>query len=175
MTTDISVGVRWDPVTQQEIEDYDYDGGNSSSRLFERSRIKALAGNKKKSFARSVPLNCADVLLPFIYYSHYTNDFAWFQTNANLFRKRHFANGSIHTWFVPIVASRIFTPIYEMERCLSNYLKYYPVNGYPKWRKGKWGYTVLKMWIKLYSFFYESSVCILKTWVRMISSMEIQG
>ena len=45
MTTDISVSVRWDPVTQQEIEDYDYDGGNSSSRLFERSRIKALAGN----------------------------------------------------------------------------------------------------------------------------------
>ena len=44
MTTDISVGLRWDSVTQQEIEDYDYDGGNSSSRLFERSRIKALAG-----------------------------------------------------------------------------------------------------------------------------------
>ena len=46
MTTDISVGPRWDPVTQQEIlmEDYEYDGGNSSSRLFERSRIKALAG-----------------------------------------------------------------------------------------------------------------------------------
>ena len=46
MTTDISVSVRWDPATQQEIiDDYDYDGGNSSSRLFERSRIKALAGN----------------------------------------------------------------------------------------------------------------------------------
>ena len=47
MTTDISVGVRWDPIHNQEvIEDYefDYDGGNSSSRLFERSRIKALAG-----------------------------------------------------------------------------------------------------------------------------------
>lgn len=47
MTTDISV-VRWDPSLQQEIvDDYEYDGGNSSSRLFERSRIKALAG---KSF-----------------------------------------------------------------------------------------------------------------------------
>ena len=47
MTTDISVSVRWDPATQQEvIDDYDYDGGNSSSRLFERSRIKALAGMK---------------------------------------------------------------------------------------------------------------------------------
>ena len=49
MTTDISVGVRWDPINQQNevIEDFefDYDGGNSSSRLFERSRIKALAGN----------------------------------------------------------------------------------------------------------------------------------
>jgi len=47
MTTDISVGVRWDPIGNQDvIEDYEfeYDGGNSSSRLFERSRIKALAG-----------------------------------------------------------------------------------------------------------------------------------
>lgn len=47
MTTDISV-VRWDPAIQQDgtgiVEDYEYDGGNSSSRLFERSRIKALAG-----------------------------------------------------------------------------------------------------------------------------------
>jgi spectrin beta len=50
MTTDVSVGVRWDPLNQgneqgggEEIE-FDYDGGNSSSRLFERSRIKALAG-----------------------------------------------------------------------------------------------------------------------------------
>lgn len=50
MTTDISVSVRWDPATQQEvIDDYDYDGGNSSSRLFERSRIKALAGKYQPS------------------------------------------------------------------------------------------------------------------------------
>ena len=55
MTTDISVGVRWDPLngSQQDgngqIEDYDfeYDGGNSSSRLFERSRIRALAGESQ--------------------------------------------------------------------------------------------------------------------------------
>ena len=54
MTTDISVGVRWDPLSQQqqggdnngEEYEFDYDGGNSSSRLFERSRIKALAGEK---------------------------------------------------------------------------------------------------------------------------------
>lgn len=46
MTTDISI-VRWDPTLQQEIvDDYEYDGGNSSSRLFERSRIKALAGTQ---------------------------------------------------------------------------------------------------------------------------------
>ena len=46
MTTDISVNVRWDPQLQQDvIEDLDYDGGNASSRLFERSRIKALSGN----------------------------------------------------------------------------------------------------------------------------------
>lgn len=44
MTTDISV-VRWDPSQGPEyIDEYEYDGGNSSSRLFERSRIKALAG-----------------------------------------------------------------------------------------------------------------------------------
>lgn len=47
MTTDISV-VRWDPSQGnggEYIDEYEYDGGNSSSRLFERSRIKALAGN----------------------------------------------------------------------------------------------------------------------------------
>lgn len=46
MTTDISV-VRWDPSQgpgNEYIDEYEYDGGNSSSRLFERSRIKALAG-----------------------------------------------------------------------------------------------------------------------------------
>lgn len=46
MTTDISV-VRWDPSQgpgSEYIDEYEYDGGNSSSRLFERSRIKALAG-----------------------------------------------------------------------------------------------------------------------------------
>ena len=54
MTTDISVGVRWDPLNgaangDQPMEgdfEYEYDGGNSSSRLFERSRIRALAGRK---------------------------------------------------------------------------------------------------------------------------------
>lgn len=43
MTTDISV--RYDPITKTENTD-EYDGGNSSSRLFERARIKALAGMK---------------------------------------------------------------------------------------------------------------------------------
>ncbi|MCL4134690.1 UNVERIFIED_CONTAM: hypothetical protein GTU68_033976, partial [Idotea baltica] len=59
MTTDISIGVRWDPIKQEEvIEDFDYDGGNSSSRLFERSRIKALADEResvqKKTFCKWV-------------------------------------------------------------------------------------------------------------------------
>ncbi|XP_050300402.1 spectrin beta chain isoform X2 [Anthonomus grandis grandis] len=58
MTTDISI-VRWDPTLQQQIEeDYEYDGGNSSSRLFERSRIKALADEResvqKKTFQKWV-------------------------------------------------------------------------------------------------------------------------
>lgn len=44
MTTDISV--RYDPITQTETNE-EYDGGNSSSRLFERARIKALAGKTR--------------------------------------------------------------------------------------------------------------------------------
>ncbi|XP_050732395.1 spectrin beta chain-like isoform X2 [Eriocheir sinensis] len=61
MTTDISVGVRWDPLKQEEVIDealIEYDGGNSSSRLFERSRIKALADEResvqKKTFMKWV-------------------------------------------------------------------------------------------------------------------------
>ncbi|XP_013782687.1 spectrin beta chain-like isoform X2 [Limulus polyphemus] len=58
MTTDIAVGVRWDPLMQHDLEDFEYDGGNSSSRLFERSRIKALADERetvqKKTFCKWV-------------------------------------------------------------------------------------------------------------------------
>lgn len=60
MTTDVSLNVRWDPDARKEIEDfeYDYDGGNSSSRLFERSRIRALADERetvqKKTFCKWV-------------------------------------------------------------------------------------------------------------------------
>lgn len=60
MTTDISI-VRWDPSQnngQDYIDEYEYDGGNSSSRLFERSRIKALAEERetvqKKTFTKWV-------------------------------------------------------------------------------------------------------------------------
>ncbi|XP_026313733.1 spectrin beta chain isoform X3 [Hyposmocoma kahamanoa] len=60
MTTDISVS-RWDPSIghgQEIIDDFEYDGGNSSSRLFERSRIKALADEResvqKKTFQKWV-------------------------------------------------------------------------------------------------------------------------
>jgi spectrin beta len=64
MTTDISVGVRWDPINQQnetinqDDYEFEYDGGNSSSRLFERSRIKALAGKHKIH----VPIFVTDLL-----------------------------------------------------------------------------------------------------------------
>jgi len=65
MTTDISVGVRWDPLNGQQDGngvpdefDFEYDGGNSSSRLFERSRIRALADERehvqKKTFTKWV-------------------------------------------------------------------------------------------------------------------------
>ncbi|XP_050344038.1 spectrin beta chain isoform X6 [Nymphalis io] len=60
MTTDISVS-RWDPSIghgQEIIDEIEYDGGNSSSRLFERSRIKALADEResvqKKTFQKWV-------------------------------------------------------------------------------------------------------------------------
>ena len=36
----IPAGIRWD---SGEMDD-DFDGGNNSAKLFERSRIKALAG-----------------------------------------------------------------------------------------------------------------------------------
>lgn len=71
MTTDISVTPRWDQAAQQQqqkqpngvpdllatiVDDFDYDGGNSSSRLFERSRIRALADEResvqKKTFCK---------------------------------------------------------------------------------------------------------------------------
>lgn len=80
MTTDISV-VRggWDPTLQQEIVDeYEYDGGNSSSRLFERSRIKALAGTELCRFSFSI-VSFIYVLLQktmrfvFIDYNEYIN------------------------------------------------------------------------------------------------------
>lgn len=53
MTTDISM-VRWDPSqgNGEYIDEYEYDGGNSSSRLFERSRIKALAGKYRFGFKK---------------------------------------------------------------------------------------------------------------------------
>src|SRR5437870_13056985 len=61
MTTDIAARGAWDPVTftQEGMEEYaEYDGGNSSSRLFERSRIKALADEResvqKKTFTKWV-------------------------------------------------------------------------------------------------------------------------
>lgn len=48
MTTDISVSYRWSDPSHQpdqpDAEEFQYDGGNSSSRLYERSRIRALAG-----------------------------------------------------------------------------------------------------------------------------------
>jgi hypothetical protein len=40
-----STNVKWDPSTQQQNNiDEDYDGGNSTARLFERTRIQVLAG-----------------------------------------------------------------------------------------------------------------------------------
>ncbi|XP_047735798.1 spectrin beta chain isoform X3 [Hyalella azteca] len=57
MTTDICIGERWEPLKQDELIE-EYDGGNSSSRLFERSRIKALADEResvqKKTFMKWV-------------------------------------------------------------------------------------------------------------------------
>ncbi|XP_075591852.1 spectrin beta chain isoform X2 [Dermatophagoides farinae] len=56
MTTDISA--HYDPITHTDILIDEYDGGNSSSRLFERARIKALAEERelvqKKTFTKWV-------------------------------------------------------------------------------------------------------------------------
>jgi spectrin beta len=74
MTTDISVGVRWDPLNgangDQPMEgdfEFEYDGGNSSSRLFERSRIRALAGQyfRNKLTVLLLPGTTGAILLVF--------------------------------------------------------------------------------------------------------------
>ena len=84
MTTDISVGVRWDPLNGQNggadngqpgangSEDYefDYDGGNSSSRLFERSRIRALAGQSSFFYLEIVSLGWMQLCIRFLFLLH---------------------------------------------------------------------------------------------------------
>jgi spectrin beta len=66
MTTDIAA-VRWEQQVGEQLEDYEYDGGNSSSRLFERSRIKALAGNNTSLslhtpyWAAITPVRCPSI------------------------------------------------------------------------------------------------------------------
>lgn len=79
MTTDISI-VRWDPSQnngQEYIDEYEYDGGNSSSRLFERSRIKALAG--KVSFVNlQGQIHYHSLLL---------------QRNVKQYKRKHLQNG----------------------------------------------------------------------------------
>ena len=58
MTTDIAPDrlVRWDPsapATGGDLEEYEYEGGKSSSKIFERSRIRALAGELKYSIGQN--------------------------------------------------------------------------------------------------------------------------
>ena len=52
MTTDINVGVRWDSLNGQQ------DGGNSSSHLFEKSRIRALTDEQEHVQKDLVRINC---------------------------------------------------------------------------------------------------------------------
>ncbi|KPI92466.1 Spectrin beta chain [Papilio xuthus] len=65
MTTDISVS-RWDPSIghgQEIIDEFEYDGGNSSSRLYERSRIKALAAEcQSRSAGDMTSTECYDLI-----------------------------------------------------------------------------------------------------------------
>lgn len=79
MTTDISVS-RWDPSIghgQEIIDEIEYDGGNSSSRLFERSRIKALAGEIIILLTLLVSIGGAFITLIFEIF----NWFYYFKTN----------------------------------------------------------------------------------------------
>lgn len=91
MTTDIAV--RYDPITQDQSQD-EYDGGNSSSRLFERARIKALAGKLLTFFTIFLSLKLS---------------FEFSQRNVKQYKRKHFANGSIRIWHVPICESAIST------------------------------------------------------------------
>ena len=52
MTTDISVGARWDSLNGQQY------GGNSSSSLFENSRIRALTDEREHVQKDLVRINC---------------------------------------------------------------------------------------------------------------------
>ena len=52
MTTDISVGARWDYLNKQQ------DGDNLSSSLFEKSRIKALTDEREHVQKDLVRINC---------------------------------------------------------------------------------------------------------------------
>ncbi|GFS19201.1 spectrin beta chain [Elysia marginata] len=46
--------VRWDP----GVNDDDFDAGNNSSKLFERSRIKALAGHMIRYLYQLTVISC---------------------------------------------------------------------------------------------------------------------
>ena len=52
MTTDISVGARWDSLNKQQ------DGDNLSSSLFEKGRIKALTDEREHVQKDLVRINC---------------------------------------------------------------------------------------------------------------------
>lgn len=118
MTTDISV-VRggWDPTLQQEIVDeYEYDGGNSSSRLFERSRIKALAGTKLCQFSFPIALFIYISLQLFFVFCNYS----FIKTIAR-FVFIDFIRNTLKLGFVTLFCNNSEWRYWDTELLLKNY------------------------------------------------------
>lgn len=160
MTTDISV-VRWDPSQgpgSEYIDEYEYDGGNSSSRLFERSRIKALAGKSKWHthkyayiyilFYCYVIKSVEYILIYHVFFFSSSNSFsivAIVQRNVRQYKRKHSQNGWIRIWCVWMHASAICTLTCATVNIWSNYWKCYLVNVFRNRQKAKCVYIAWKM------------------------------
>lgn len=166
MTTDISV-VRWDPSQgpgNEYIDEYEYDGGNSSSRLFERSRIKALAGMSHTTttlIALIFIIICVGI--DFISYlsSSSSLHFSFYvrhilplpvllkqnakQRNVKQYKRKPLQNGWIRIWCVPMPVFPIYTLTCATASIWSNCWKCCQANVFQSRPKAKCVYIAWKM------------------------------